>query len=278
MIEGDSRIDLLVIASMARELGPVASRLGWSRPPEGARIVRASAMGDSRSACHRLSGRWKESRIALVVTGIGRGSVDGLLPRLLRGLSPRGVLLVGLSGGLNPRLDGGEARRIDRAMAGGRPMLLLGEDGSVRESPNERSESWSAEAVSVLTVDRPSMTLADKSAHHHATGADLIDMETYHVAWHALRQGVAFWCFRGVSDPADAGLPAGLLHHVGPDGRVNVTGFLGWLVCNPREWGTLWRLGRDSRRAVASVAGMVEAWAGNQPWLSVGSGRTSALD
>ena len=105
----------------------------------------------------------------------------------------------------------------------------------------------------VLGCDRPLASARDKAEAHRDTGAAAVDMESHDVAAVARDAGVPFLAVRSISDAADRAIPSAALRGVTPDGGRNTLGVLIGLVLAPWEVVALFRLARDSQKAIASL-------------------------
>jgi adenosylhomocysteine nucleosidase len=66
-------------------------------------------------------------------------------------------------------------------------------------------------------------------------------------------RGVPFFCFKGVSDAADAELPD-LNRFIDVQGQMQMPSFLAHVALRPRFWGSLLELGRNSAVAARALA------------------------
>ena len=106
---------------------------------------------------------------------------------------------------------------------------------------------------------RPSSSPADKAGVFGSDGALAVDMESAHVIAWARRVGVPALAVRAVADGPDDDVPAELLRTVGADGRLRPA-VVARLLGRPALARAAWRLGRRSRRGLASLARFVRAF------------------
>jgi adenosylhomocysteine nucleosidase len=103
-------------------------------------------------------------------------------------------------------------------------------------------------------------------------GAGLVDMEAATIARIALGKGIPFYCFKAVSDDADAQLPD-LNPFVAENGRLRMLPFLAHVGVRPGSWSGLMKLGRHSSAAARNLAEALYEWLDES-----GSGRRSSDD
>ncbi|MGC2161408.1 MAG: nucleoside phosphorylase [Silvibacterium sp.] len=83
--------------------------------------------------------------------------------------------------------------------------------------------------------------------------AVLVDMEAATVARMAAERGVAFYCFKGVSDGYNDRLPD-FGRFMDGQGQLRMTAFVAYATVHPQYWPTLRRLGRNSGAAASALA------------------------
>lgn len=129
-----------------------------------------------------------------------------------RGRPPGGPVLVvsaGLCGALAPELAAG-ALVV--------PEAVLGADGRRRPTA---AVAGARRHGTLLTVDRVLEDAAGKARRWLETGALAADMESAPIMDWAADRGLPALVVRGVSDPAERGVPADLARAVHADGRVS---------------------------------------------------------
>jgi adenosylhomocysteine nucleosidase len=186
--------------------------------------------------------------------------------------------------GVRPIAGGGNAGQlasdIDRAIAdGGTALVSFGLAGGLQPgiahstmvvasevvTCDERfvtDHAWTKRVVAalpkgvegtVLGVDAPVTSAADKRVLHAATGAAAVDMESHIAARAAMRGGLPFAVVRVIADPFDRALPAAALIGMGDDGRPQLGAVLGSLARNPAQLPALLRVAADARKAMAAL-------------------------
>jgi nucleoside phosphorylase len=173
----------------------------------------------------------------VVYTGMGQQAAgraaDWLLtsrPRLRR------VISAGFCGGLVEGLRAGDVVRPARVVHGDEMFSLPGDA-----------------ATTLVTVDQPVTTPADRKRLHEATGGHVVDMETAALARRLEAAGVRCESVRVVSDDCRHGLPPDLLPALDGD-RVRAGRLLLALCRRPGLALDLRRLERDSRLAASALA------------------------
>jgi adenosylhomocysteine nucleosidase len=159
----------------------------------------------------------------------------------------------GLAGGLAPQLRAGDLLLPDAVCSAGPASWSV--DRIWRERVHARLASGGLEPKTgaLLGSERIVATASDKQALLEATGARAVDTESHEVAAVAGAAGLPFLALRAVADPYDQVIPQVAREALRPDGRVRIRATFGGLLRQPGELITLFRLGRDSAAALASL-------------------------
>ena len=177
----------------------------------------AALVDDARETTgtlHFHEGLLRGRRIAWVVSGAGSAAAARAAVALIDGHAPRRIVSAGFAGGLDPALRRGSLAVAARVLAAGQAPRSL----AAAEVPG-------ATAVGgIVTVDRVVTTAGAKRALREATGAALVDMETYAVAGVAQAAGVPCFSVRVVSDAADDEIPGDLAALVAPQSPLRRAG------------------------------------------------------
>ncbi len=139
---------------------------------------------------HYVTGRLSGVPVGLAIIGMGAPHAARRAEAVLSHLKPRGVILAGFAGALDPALRRGE--------------VCLAAGGEWLQPPPARVASV-ANAVEVVA------TAQDKARLRTASGCALVDMESADIAHVCLKAGVRLIVLRAVSDLADEDLPQDLL-------------------------------------------------------------------
>jgi hopanoid-associated phosphorylase len=194
----------------------------------------------------------KEAEIvgtAGVVAVAGGGDGDGLAAKLdaLHG-DIRGVISIGLAGGLSPHLKVGDVVIADQIVTGA-------EKWDCHEVWRVRLMSRLPTAIqgqifgSDIIIERPET----KAGLHETTGALAVDMESQIAARFAARRNLPLAGLRVISDDSSHVLPPAALVAMKPDGGIALGRVLGSLLRNPAQIPSLIRTARGSSKAFAEL-------------------------
>jgi hopanoid-associated phosphorylase len=199
-----------------------------------------------------LTGMAFEARLARgpgveVIYRDGRGRLDEVLAARLR--QPcAGVISFGVAGGLDPSLKPGTVVIADRVMDG--------------ERRHDCDRTWAAALRTALpgaiggllaAADNAVVSVADKLALHHGSGALLIDMESHFAARLASSAQLPFAVCRVVLDDAGRAVPPAALAAMGEDGGTDIGALLASLLRHPGQLPALLRLAGDAGAARAAL-------------------------
>ncbi|NYF52156.1 phosphorylase [Tunturiibacter gelidoferens] len=136
-----------------------------------------------------------------------------------------------------------------------------------RFRPADFQPAWPVLATTTHVADE-----REKKRLAASYGAGLVDMEAATIARIALGKSIPFYCFKAVSDDADAQLPD-LNLFVAENGRLKMLPFLAHVAVRPGSWSGLMKLGRHSSAAAKNLAEALYGWLDES-----GSVRTSTGD
>jgi adenosylhomocysteine nucleosidase len=198
-------------------------------------------------------------RVAWCVAGAG-GEAAGRATRLLiDGHRPRLILSPGFAGGLDPALARGTVvsprRSINRT--GGSPIdvAAIGQ-GPPTATDGSRTSHGDLAIVSVDTVVTTAAAKRDLAA---ATGASLVDMETYAVATAARAAGLPCISIRVISDDASQDLPKEIAALVQPQSGMRRLGAaLAGIGRRPRAALDMWQLWEHAVVDGRTLAGAIK--------------------
>ena len=186
-----------------------------------------------------------------VVAVAGGGDGDGLAKKLdaLHG-DIRGVISIGLGGGLSPLLKVGDVVIAERVSFDG----PLGQNSQVWDC----DEGWRVRLMSRIAYAHQGVIAASdgvlqdtgaKAALHDRTGALAVDMESHIAARFAASRNLPLAALRVISDDARHTLPPAALVAMQPDGGISAARVLWSLAKNPLQLPALIRTGRGSSKA-----------------------------
>ena len=190
-------------------------------------------------------------RVAWCVAGAG-GEAAGRATRLLiDGHRPRVIVSAGFAGGLDPALARGSVVYPRRSInhRGGPPIAVAAAgQGRAAAAAGNTADSAAGSATSsddltIVSVDTVVATAAAKRDLAAATGAGLVDMETYAVATAAHAAGLPCVSIRVISDDASQDLPKEIAALVQPQSGMRRLGAaLAGIGRRPRAALDMWQL------------------------------------
>ena len=227
VVAAPTRRQVAVLAPMKPELQPFVKAAGLERDPavtSGGPVYRGSVPG---------------ADVVALMTGIGMDAATRAVTRAFELGSCDHVLVVGIAGGIDPRLRIGDVVVPE--------VVVDGRDGAeYRSHPLGRREQSGRIVCSddLLSGHDEQVSLADQ-------GVTAVDMETAAVAAVCHARGVPWTAFRGISDHgADDGIDDSVLALSRPDGTANMGAVARYVLTKPWRVPNLARLGRDMQRAV----------------------------
>jgi hopanoid-associated phosphorylase len=199
-----------------------------------------------------VTGLTKEADIvgtAGVVAVVGGGDSDGLVAKLdaLHG-DIRGVISIGLAGGLSPHLKVGDVVIADQIITGAETWDCH-EGWRVRLMSRLPAAMQGQIFGSDIIIENP----ATKAGLHEATGALVVDMESQIAARFAAKRNLPLAGLRVISDDSSHVLPPAALVAMKPDGGIAIGRVLGSLLRNPAQIPSLIRTARGSSKAFAEL-------------------------
>ena len=206
------------------------------------------------TACLRRSGT---ADMPMVHASAGRPEEATAAARAMAAHGASGLVSFGVAGGLDPSLGAGVVVIASsvigpdgEALPAHRPWVkaLMRLDGAY-------------DSGAVVGSDRPVMTALDKRRLFRRYGALAVDMESHAVATVARDAGLPFAAIRAIGDPAGRTVPRAALAGLMPDGRTRALPVLAGLLRHPRDFAGIWRLAKETNRALAALRAAVEAGA-----------------
>lgn len=198
------------------------------------------------AACLRRSGA---AEMPMVHAAAGRPEEAAAAARSMAAHGASGLVSFGVAGGLDPSLGAGV---IVIASS------VIGPDGAAIQA----HEPWvkallrvdgAFDSGAVFGSDRPVMTALDKRRLFRRHGALAVDMESHPVAAAATDAGIPFVAIRAIGDPAGRSVPRAALAGLMPDGRTRALPVLAGLLRRPRDFAGIWRLARETDRALDAL-------------------------
>lgn len=203
-------------------------------------------------------------RVAWCVAGAGGETARRATRLLIDGHRPRLILSPGFAGGLDPALPRGTVVYPRRSinLTEGPPIAVAATgQGSVTTATGNATKS---DALTIVSVDTVVTTAAAKRGLAVATGASLVDMETYAVATAARSAGLPCVSIRVISDDASQDLPKEIAALVQPQSGMRRLGAaLAGIGRRPRAALDMWKLWEhavvDGRTLAGAIRTFLEA-------------------
>jgi adenosylhomocysteine nucleosidase len=227
--------NIAIIAALEGELNPLVRGRGvgsWKR--------RESAKGCSVWECRHADGSW-----IAACAGMGEVRAAVAFAEVEKVAAIDSVCSVGWAGALD---------RAIRAESVSGVSLIVDTRTGERFRPADFQPAWPVLATTTRVADE-----REKKRLAASYGAGLVDMEAATIARIALGRGIPFYCFKAVSDDADARLPD-LNPFVAENGRLKMLPFLAHVAVRPGSWSGLMKLGRHSSAAAKNLAEGIYGW------------------
>jgi adenosylhomocysteine nucleosidase len=179
--------------------------------------------------------------VEVLASGGDQARLEAALDRLAAGA--RGIISIGIAGGLAPQLQPGQWIVADAVLVDGEPV------------PTD--PAWTGRLVArlpeaargrLLGADAMVVEAAQKAALHATNGALAVDMESHVVARVARRHRLPFAVARVVSDGAHRTLPPAARVGMKPDGGMDLAAVLHSLLASPGQLPALIRTGLEAER------------------------------
>jgi len=171
---------------------------------EAAPLIRGLALAEIECPPFRV---FKDSRIVLVVSGIGKANAAMACAWLIQGFRPYLICNIGAAGALDQKTRLGEIYHINRVIEPDRPDLQTGV--SMEHLPDVLEGFTLA---SLATQDRPLHTPEERK--EVAGMADLVDMEGAAVVQTARRFGLGCFLFKFVSDTPEHAQGSAIMENI----------------------------------------------------------------
>ena len=165
-----------------------------------------------------------------------------------RAAGARGIVSIGIAGGLAPALRAADWVLADLVVVEGRSL-------PTDRAWTERLAARLPHAIrgALLGADAVVADPGEKARLHRASGALAVDMESHVAARVALRHDLPFAALRVVCDPAHRALPPAARVGMAADGRVDLAAVLRSLLAQPSQLVALIVTGLEAERAFRSL-------------------------
>lgn len=181
-----------------------------------------------------------KSRVAILITGIGRKNAERSVRQELAGAAPTLVLTCGFAGGLDPELGIGDVIFSSAETALGEDLAKL---GAIR--------------VKFVCAPRIATTAAEKAELRRRTGADAVEMESEAIQTVCRERGIPCAVVRVISDTAREDLPLDFNRLSNPDMSLHFGKLALAVVKSPGKIPALLRLQRRARFAAERLAAVL---------------------
>ena len=219
-----------VLGAMPIELKPFVRALHLQREP----------WADGRSVWR---GRTDTAEVTATITGIGTAGARAVTEGLLDSFPVEQLFMIGVAGGLDPKLGIGDLVV---------PEIVL--DGD-RDREYRPTTPAGYEASGTLHTSDQMVLDAEPQARLLARGVVALDMETAVVGEVCEARGCPWSVFRAISDTvADGIVGETTLGLTNPDGSANLAAVSRLVARHPTALRDLVKLGRDTNRATAAIA------------------------
>ena len=184
--------------------------------------------------------------IEVVASGGDHARLEAALDRFAA--RTRGVISIGIAGGLAPGVQAGQWVVADAVLVDGEPV-------STDPMWTGRLAARLPEAARglLLGVDAMVVEATQKAALHRTTGALAVDMESHIVARVAGRHRLPFAAARVISDAAHRTLPPAARVGMKSDGRMDLPAVLRSLLADPRQLPALIHTGLEAERGFRAL-------------------------
>ena len=218
----------------------------------------SEATGPAGALC--ICGLAAEAKIARaagfsVVIGAGnRSRTEALVESGVR--EANCLISFGIAGALMPELRAGDVVISTDVIGANRRWWA---ERQFRRRIADLARGIGALEGPVLGAEAILATAAQKSRARSETGALAVDLESDVVARIATSAGIPFVVLRTIADPAHRDLPAAALIPLSENGTPRRTRVLASVLRRPRQLSSLIELARESRTALAALAGPARA-------------------
>lgn len=184
-----------------------------------------------------------QSRVSILIVGIGRTSAEKFIREFLAVNSPELVLTCGFAGGLDPDLKVGD---------------VVFEPATSNPQLSTRLFAAGAKPAKFLCTDRIATTVSEKQKLRAETGADVVEMESAAIQSVCAERGTPCITIRVISDTAHEDLPLDFNALAKPDKSLDF-GKLAWaIVKSPGKIGALMALQKKTSFAAGQLAAVLE--------------------
>jgi len=216
---------IAIIAAMPGELKPLVANGTW-------RLSESKMPG-----LHLWTGTVNDHEAVAVAGGIGAACAERAVGLALSHGPAEALISYGWSGAITCAVKPPDAFAISEV---------------VDHTSGERFLTRASPGLRLITLDHVAGP-NEKRPLAEMHEAVLVDMEAAAVARAAAQYGLAFYCFKSISDAYTDRLP-NLNRFITPEGRLRTPAFVGHAAIRPIYWPSLVRLAGNSARAAVNLA------------------------
>ena len=179
-----------------------------------------------------------QSRVEVLLTGIGPANAERTIQRALREAKPCCVFTCGFAGALNSSLAVGD--------------VVFGK--SVSPQMAQQLQAAGAKQASFISTDRVVITSAEKLALYREKAADAVEMESAVIERICRESGIECVVLRAISDGACEDLPLDFNALMTADQKLDSMKLAKAIWRRPQKIPALMRLGKNSAQAAEKLA------------------------
>ena len=214
-----------IVAALAGEINPLVR--GWTRRSDGTFATQRKDL----TAIAVAKGMGLHHVQEAVAVAESQGSLDVLVS-------------IGWAGGASCGIQPGTAYEIAEVIDGG--------------TGERYATSAATSPVKLVTLDHVAGR-EEKRRVAETYGASLVDMEAAVVAKIAKRKGIAFYCWKAVSDTANEELPD-FNRFLGENKQLRIGQLAAYALTHPRYIAPLMRMGRNSKSGAEALGQTLRRW------------------
>lgn len=234
---------------------PIIEKIGliFARKEEEAGFERVMSESRNYMQVYDWMTRRRLGSVELIVTVSGSGAerASKTAQRLID-YGVTSLVCAGLAAGLDPNAQVGDVFIADTIISHPDSALppLYSSPALLSLVPPDAQNYFSTRRCTLVTSEQPLTRTSSKADIYHATGAAVLDRESYAVARTCFTNDVPFLAVRGTSERADQTLPRHILKLLYlPD----TLGRALFAVAKPSIWPALARFHRQSQYAAATL-------------------------
>lgn len=212
-------------------------------------------LAESHTLAYKVKGQFSWSvghaNVMITVSGVGREQCARATENLLEA-GAQWIICAGYAAALDPEARVGDVCVANRVLLNNRtsaPPLECSRE-LMSAVPPSQAFGFRTRWCEIATGDFVVCTPQEKTEAYRATGAAVLDMESYAAAEVCARRGVPFAAVRSISDTADQELPAAIRRLSELDSSFKQAFFS---LARPALWPSLARLSANAKVAAMNL-------------------------